>query len=95
MQKESTRNYSRNRETLPKKRKSKLGRLPNKLYLDFSIFRITKLTIFESLIKYLKEDKKFTYHKIGLILGRDERNIWTVYNRARRKTWKISITTRN
>lgn len=77
MQNKSTRNYS----------KSRIGkRLPNKLYLDFSIFKKTKLTIFESLIKYLKEEKEFTYHKIGLILGRDERNIWTVYNRARRKT---------
>ena len=78
MQNKNTRNYSKNR---------KIGKkLPNKLYLDFSIFRNTKLTIFESLIKYLKEEKQFTYRKIGLILGRDERNIWTVYNRARRKT---------
>lgn len=83
MQKENTRNYSRN--------KVKGRRLPKKLYLDFSIFRITKLTIFESLIKYLKEDKKLTYHKIGLILGRNERNIWTVYNRARRKIWIINF----
>lgn len=78
MQKENTRSYSRN--------KKKGKRLPRKLYLDFSIFRKTKLTIFESLIKCLKEEKQFTYHKIGLILGRDERNIWTVYNRARRKS---------
>lgn len=77
MQNKSTRNYSRNKG---------IGkRLPNKLYLDFSIFRNAKLTIFESLIKYLKEEKQFTYHKIALILGRNERNIWTVYNRTKSK----------
>ncbi len=78
MQNKSTRNYSRN--------KGISKRLLKKLYLDFSIFRNTKLTIFESLIKYLKEEKQFTYRKIGLILGRDERNIWTIYNRTRSKT---------
>ena len=63
----------------------RIGRLPSKLYLDFSIFRNRKLTIFESLIKFLKEEKRFTYHRIGLVLGRNERNIWTVYNRTKRK----------
>ena len=89
MQKRNIRTYSKSNThnvcINPKGRK----KLASKFYIDFSIFRDTKLTIFESLIKYLKENKEFTYHKIALILGRDERNIWTVYNRTRSKIWKI------
>lgn len=87
MQKENTRNYSET-STTSKKRKIKVNRMLNKLYLDFSIFRNNEFTIFEALIRYLKEQEGFSYHKIGLILGRDERNIWTVYNRARTKDGK-------
>lgn len=65
-----------------------IGRLPSKIYLDFSIFRNNEFTIFEALIKYLKEEKGLRYRKIGLILGRDERNIWTVYNRGKKKSEK-------
>ena len=89
MSKRNIRNYSKSNThnvCITPKRKKKLAR---KFYIDFSIFRNAKLTIFESLIEYLKEEKQFTYHKIGLILGRDERNIWTVYSRTRSKIWKI------
>lgn len=74
-----------NMENYSNKKKS---RLPSKFYLDFSIFRNNKLTTFEAIVKYLKEEKGFTYRKIGLILGRDERNIWTVYNRGKKKSEK-------
>ncbi|HVY01633.1 MAG TPA: hypothetical protein VHA12_02625, partial [Candidatus Nanoarchaeia archaeon] len=46
----------------------------------------SQLTIFESLIKYLKETKEMKYSQISTILCRDQRNIWTIYNRAHQKT---------
>jgi hypothetical protein len=33
----------------------------------------------------LKEEKEMTYHKIAEALNRDDRTIWTVYNRAKKK----------
>ena len=65
------------------KKLEKIGK--SKVLLDTKIFRNTKLTIFEAFVKYLKEEKGLTYHQIGLLLGRNERNIWTVYNRGKKK----------
>ena len=44
-----------------------------------------KLTILESVVKYLKEEKEFSLRKISEVIGRDERNIWHIYNRTRKK----------
>ena len=53
--------------------------------LKTSIFHNNKLTIFESLVKYLKQEKSFNFHEISILLNRDERNIWTVYKNAVKK----------
>lgn len=53
--------------------------------IPVSIFKESKLSPFETIVKYLKEEMKLNYHQIGILLNRDERNIWTVYNRATRK----------
>ena len=53
--------------------------------LNLAIFRNTELTIFEALVKYLKEDCGYSFKEISLLLGKDQRNIWTVYNRAKKK----------
>ena len=44
-----------------------------------------KLTILESVVKYLKEEKEFSLRKISEVIGRDERNIWHIYNRTKKK----------
>ena len=53
--------------------------------IPVSIFKDAKLSPFETIVKYLKEEMKLTYRQIGKLLNRDERNIWTVYSRATRK----------
>ena len=53
--------------------------------LPSSIFRKFPLSILEAAAKYLKDEKNFSFHEIGEILYRDERNIWTVYSRAKKK----------
>ncbi len=53
--------------------------------IPVSVFKESKLSPFETIVKYLKEEKKLNYHQIGILLNRDERNIWTVYNRAKKK----------
>ena len=53
--------------------------------IPMSVFS-TELSILESVVKYLKENYKLNYNQIGKILKRDQRTIWTVYNRAMKKT---------
>ena len=53
-----------------------------------SILRDRKLSALEAIIEYLKEVRKLNYHEISVLLKRDERNIWTMYNRAKKKRLK-------
>ncbi len=58
---------------------SKTLLVPNTVFFD------TNLAILEAVVEYLKEKKGLNYHEIGTLLNRDERNIWTVYSRVRKK----------
>jgi len=55
------------------------------LVIPSSVLRNRKLSALEAIIEYLKEIRKLSYHEISIILNRDERNIWTIYNRAKKK----------
>jgi len=39
----------------------------------------------ESVVYYMKNTLEMTYHEIAISLNRDDRTIWTVYNRALKK----------
>jgi DNA-directed RNA polymerase specialized sigma24 family protein len=39
----------------------------------------------ESVVFYMKDTLGLTYHEIAVELNRDDRTIWTVYNRAKSK----------
>lgn len=58
---------------------------PTALLLPNTVFFDTNLAILEAVVEYLKEEKRLNYRQIGLILNRDERNIWTIYSRVRKK----------
>ena len=47
-----------------------------------------KLTTLESVVKYLKEVKKFTLKQISETLNRDQRNIWHIYDSVKKKAPK-------
>lgn len=51
--------------------------------IPFSIVK-PKLTVFESLVLYLKQNN-FSFKKIAFLLSRNYRTIWTVYSRAKKK----------
>ncbi|MBI5398695.1 hypothetical protein HZB03_04490 [Candidatus Woesearchaeota archaeon] len=53
--------------------------------IPLSIFS-HELSPSESLCKYLKENRSLTYHEIAVILKRDDRSVWTSYQRALRKS---------
>jgi len=53
--------------------------------IPISILRHKKLTTYEALIVYLKDDSGFNYHNIAVLLERDERDVRKVYFRAKNK----------
>jgi len=71
-----------------KKRKAKLSIKESKFSIPLSKLKNNKLTTFETIVLYLKDNYKLNYHEIAVLLRRDERNIWAVYQRARKKNVK-------
>lgn len=53
--------------------------------IPVSLFSKRKFSIFESLTYYLKDSLGMSFHDIAAALGRDDRTIWTVYNRFKVK----------
>ena len=68
-----------------KKREKDLKVRVTKVFVPASIFKDRKLSVLESLVSYLKDKLNLRYSEIAKLLRRDERNIWTVYNRAKKK----------
>lgn len=50
-----------------------------------SIFLDRRLSALESLVMFLKDEYQFTYAQIARLINRDDRTIWTVYQRAKKK----------
>lgn len=68
-----------------KKRKQRLSIKKSKTNIPHSIFKDRKLSVLETLVTYLRDTFNLRYSQIATLLNRDERNIWTVYNRAKKK----------
>lgn len=49
------------------------------------IFTDRRLSVLEILVEYLKDEKNLNYSEIARLLNRDDRTIWTVYQRAKKK----------
>ena len=60
---------------------------PNSSNIDIplEILKDRTLSPMEAVVEYLKEQCRYSYHGIGILLNRDERNIWTIYQRAKKK----------
>ena len=53
--------------------------------IPVSILKDRNLSVLENIAAYLKDTFGLAYHKIAVLLNRDDRTIWTVYQRARKK----------
>ena len=53
--------------------------------VPLSIFSARSISILEALCLYLRQNFNLSYTKIGSLLDRNERTIWTVVNRATKK----------
>jgi DNA-directed RNA polymerase specialized sigma24 family protein len=71
---------------------SELTKTKKKIEIPLNIFS-DKLEALEAISKYMKENLNLSYHEIAKLLNRDDRTIWTSYNRAVRKQPKpIKVT---
>lgn len=68
-----------------RKRKERLPAKESKFFIPASIFTDRKFSVLEAIVSCLKEKFSLRYSEISVLLNRDERNIWTAYNRAKKK----------
>lgn len=60
----------------------------HKRYLPGSIFS-KKLGVFESIVKYLHENRKLSFKKIGKLTGRSPNNAAVTYKKAKKKSYPL------
>lgn len=53
--------------------------------IPVTILQDRNISVLENISFYLKNTFGLTYHKIAVLLNRDDRTIWTVYQRAKKK----------
>lgn len=71
--------------TARRKFASKLNVSSTENSIPISIFKDSRLSIFESIVVYLKDDLKLKFRRIAELLTRNYRTVWTVYRRAKEK----------
>ncbi len=78
--------YSR----VKRKRKERSEKPTSKDFISIptSVFQDRELSVLEVLVEFLKEKKGMRYSEIAKLLNRDDRTIWTCYNRAKAKRKK-------
>ena len=53
--------------------------------IPVTILQDRNISVLENVVFYLKDTFGLTYHKIAILLNRNDRTIWTVYQRAIKK----------
>jgi len=74
---------SMNAKILPK---SRIVRNPKDFVLIPSfVLKDRSLSVLEAMVEYLKDAKGLTFHEIAIMTNRNDRTVWTVYMRAKKK----------
>ena len=55
------------------------------ILVPISVLRNPKFTLLENIVFYLKDTLGLSYHEIAALLHRDDRTIWTVYEKVKNK----------
>ena len=53
--------------------------------IPVSILQDRNLSVLENVVSYLKDTFGLNYHKVAVLLNRNDRTVWTVYQRAKKK----------
>ena len=66
---------------------SKIPSIPEKeIKIPLSILKDRKLGALENIVLYLKDSLHLTYNEIAKLTSRDNRTIWSTYNKAKKKS---------
>ena len=58
---------------------------PSRIKIPLRVFRDRNVAVLECISEYLKDEVGLNYHEIAVLLNRDDRTIWTCYNRVKKK----------
>ncbi|HLG24318.1 MAG TPA: hypothetical protein VI564_05310 [Candidatus Nanoarchaeia archaeon] len=72
--------YKRSQKKFPQKLTAK-----DSVLIPLNSITNKKLSLLENIVSYLKDSLKLSYHEIAVMLKRDDRTVWTVYSKVRRK----------
>ena len=50
--------------------------------IPIEVLKDRELSALEAIVRYLKEEHSLTYSQIAVMLQRDDRTVWTTYQRA-------------
>ncbi len=53
--------------------------------IPISILQNRNLSVLENIVSYLKDTFELSYHNVAVLLSRNDRTVWTVYQRAKKK----------
>jgi len=67
------------------KMKERLTVEPSRYSVPLTVFHNRTLAVLEAITQYLKDECDLRYCQIARLLNRDDRTIWTVYQRAKKK----------
>lgn len=56
--------------------------------LPIYILKDRSVSVLEAIVEYLKGNENLSFHEIALLINRDDRTIWTVYDRVKKKRGK-------
>ena len=65
--------------------KRNIDELKAEINIPISIFDDRRVGVLESLVSYLRDNLTLKNSEIAKLLNRDDRTIWTVYNRVKKK----------
>ena len=68
-----------------KKMEAKFAEEISPYSIPVSILKDRNISVLENIAAYLKDTFGLTYHKIAVLMNRNDRTIWTVYKRAKKK----------
>jgi len=71
-----------------KKLPSDIDIIPSLIAIPVSVLSDRSLATLEAVVEYLKEVLGLSYHEIAVLLKRDDRTVWTCYQRAKKKRGK-------
>ena len=67
---------------LAKTKKDRVILIPLSIFLDRSV------SVLEAIVEYLKDERGLNYHDMAVLLNRNDRTVWTCYDRAKKKRAK-------